>query len=94
MSFLKINSARSSFIFILILSQVLFALPEFILFISHEYSQGQLYVSEAFYALCVSCFGGLGFTVFFWLLFAEPIRKSALKKKIAKTDSIKEDEGN
>lgn len=69
-----VRSARALFIFILVLASIFIVMPEFLYFVINESARGHLAWSEAFFALLISCFGGIIFTVVLWLII-EPMRK-------------------
>lgn len=69
-----VRSPRAFFAFILAICLIFFSAPEFFYFVFHEHALGRLVWSEALFALCVTCFGGLILATIFWLV-AEPLRK-------------------
>jgi membrane protein required for beta-lactamase induction len=78
------HSKRSCFIAILIMTELLFALPEFLYFSIQSFLSGYLSLQRAMY-LIVLCIGaGVVVAALLWATVAEPLRKkrAGMKERI------------
>lgn len=81
------SSSRAFFVFILVVCLAFFSAPEFLYFAFNEHALGRLVWSEALFALCMACFGGLVLATIFWLM-AEPLRKRRNARRKLKNETV------